>query len=106
LFNVPAVVIYRVSWPTYLVARQIVHVPFVAMPNLLANAAVYPELIQGNVTAENIAREALDLLSNEPRRERIRQQLQQVIASLGPPGASQRAARSILRLLNSHSTIP
>jgi lipid-A-disaccharide synthase len=106
LFNVPAVVIYRVSWPTYLVARQIVHVPFVAMPNLLANAAVYPELIQGNVTAENIAREALDLLSNEPRRERIRQQLQQVIASLGPPGASQRAARSILRLLNSHSTTP
>jgi lipid-A-disaccharide synthase len=106
LFNVPAVVIYRVSWPTYLVARQIVHVPFVAMPNLLANAAVYPEFIQGNVTAENIAREALDLLSNESRRERVRQQLQQVIASLGPPGASQRAARAILPLLNSHSTPP
>jgi lipid-A-disaccharide synthase len=104
LFNVPAVVIYRVSWPTYLVARQIVRVPFVAMPNLLANTAVYPEFIQGDVTAKNIAREALDLLSNEPRRDRIRQQLQQAILSLGPPGASQRAAQAILRVLTPGST--
>jgi lipid-A-disaccharide synthase len=99
-FNVPTIVVYRVSWPTYLVARQIVHVPFIAMPNILANAALFPEFIQGEVTAGNMAREAIDLLSNEPRRNRIEQQLQRVIASLGPPGASQRAAHSILRLFN------
>jgi lipid-A-disaccharide synthase len=98
-FGVPTVVMYRVAWPTYLVARQIVRVPFIAMPNLLANAAVYPEFIQSGVTAANLARETLDLLTNEPRRDRIRRQLELVIGSLGPPGASRRAAQAILRIL-------
>jgi lipid-A-disaccharide synthase len=98
-FRVPTVVVYRVSWPTYWVARQIVQVPYIAMPNLLADAPVFPEFVQGDVTAENIAREALDLLLNPARRDRIRQELHHAIASLGPPGASERAAQAILRLL-------
>jgi lipid-A-disaccharide synthase len=99
LFGVPTVVLYRVSWPTYLVARQVVQVDHIAMPNLLAHAAVYPEFIQRDVTAENIAREAIDLLMNTERRDSIRLKLQQAIHTLGPPGASRRAANAILRLL-------
>jgi lipid-A-disaccharide synthase len=98
-FGVPTVVVYRVSWPTYWVARQFVQVPYIAMPNLLADAPVFPEFIQADVTADNIAREALDLLLNPKRRDRIQQELHRAVASLGPPGASQRAAQAILQLL-------
>jgi lipid-A-disaccharide synthase len=105
-FGVPTVVVYRVSWPTYLVARQIVQVPFIAMPNILANAPVYPEFIQQEVTADHIAREALDLLTNQTRRHRIQRQLRRAIASLGPPGASRRAAQAILQLLFSPVSHP
>ncbi len=69
------------------------------MPNLLANEAIFPEFIQDDATAENLAREALDLLNNPARREAIRAKLAKVIASLGPPGANQRAARAILSVL-------
>lgn len=98
-YGVPAVVMYRTSWPTYFVARQLVQVRYLAMPNLLAGEAVYPELIQGEVTAENVAREALDLLMNADRREEIREKLRGVVGSLGAPGAAERAAAAVVRLL-------
>lgn len=98
LFGVPTVAIYKTSWLTYHVARQIVRVKYLAMPNLLAGETVYPEFIQHAATPENIAREALELLHNSERRASVRAKLTQVVKSLGPPGASARAAAAILRL--------
>ena len=98
-YGVPAVVMYRASWPTYLVARRLVQVKYLAMPNLLAGERVYPEFIQGEVTAENVAREALDLLMNVERRAWIQGKLTGVVESLGAPGASQRAAEVLRRFM-------
>ena len=64
-----------------------------------ANEAIFPELIQHNATAENIARAALDLLNDPQRRDAIRAKLTKVVESLGGPGASQRAAQAIVQLL-------
>ena len=98
-FGVPAVVFYKTSWPTYLAGRLGVTVKYLAMPNLLAGEAVFPELIQNAATADNLTREALDLLTNTTRRESVQAKLARVVSSLGPPGAAQRAARAILSLL-------
>jgi lipid-A-disaccharide synthase len=98
-YGVPAVVMYRASWPTYLVARQVIQVRYLAMPNLLAGERIYPELIQGEVTAEKVTHEALDLLMNVERREQIQRKLKEVVASLGRPGASRRAAEVVVGLL-------
>jgi lipid-A-disaccharide synthase len=97
-FGVPTVALYKTSWSTYQIGRRIIQVKFLAMPNLLANEALFPELIQHQATAENIARAALDLLNDPSRREAIRAKLAKVVESLGGPGASQRAAQAILRL--------
>jgi lipid-A-disaccharide synthase len=99
LYGVPTVVMYRTSWPTYLVARQMVQVRHIAMPNLLAGERIYPELIQGEVTAENVTREALDLLMDVERRVQMQQKLCGVVESLGLPGASRRAAEAVVDLL-------
>jgi lipid-A-disaccharide synthase len=98
-FRVPAVVIYRVAWPTWIIARWLVRVPHVAMPNLLAGKRVYPELLQSAATPEAIAREALDLLRNERRRREMEVDLDRVLRSLGESGAYHRAADAIIRLL-------
>ncbi len=97
-FGVPTVAIYKTSWLTYHVAKQIIHVKFLAMPNLLAGEAIYPEFLQNTATADNIAREALDLLNDPKRRAAVKAKLAKVVASLGPPGASARAAKAVLRL--------
>lgn len=98
-FGVPTVALYRTSWSTYQIAKRIVRVAFLAMPNLLLGEAVLPELIQQRATPDNIFREALDLLDNATRRAWVQKRLARVAASLGGPGASQRAARAIVGLV-------
>lgn len=98
-FRVPSVVIYKTSLSTYLLGRRFIRVQFLAMPNLLAGKEIFPELIQGAATAENIARAARELWTNEERRAAVKAALDQVVSSLGEPGASGRAARAILQLL-------
>ena len=99
-FGVPAVLFYKESLVTYLAAKQIVKVNHIGMPNLLANEAVYPEFIQDAATPENLARAALELLENEERRGHVKAKLAEVVAVLGSPGASRRAAKAIVRLLS------
>ena len=96
-FGVPAVAIYKTDWITYWGARRLVNVKYLSMPNLLAEEAIYPEFIQGQATAGNIAAAALELLGSPARREGIRAKLDLVIQSLGGPGAARRAAAAILQ---------
>jgi lipid-A-disaccharide synthase len=98
-FGIPTVAIYKTSWSTYQIGRRIIQVRHLAMPNLLAGRAVFPEFIQNAATAENISKAALELLRDKCKRAGIQSELRKVISSLGEPGASARAARAILRLL-------
>ncbi len=97
-FGVPTVTLYKTSWLTYQIARRIVTVKSLTMPNLLAGGEVFPEFVQDAATAENIANAAVDLLQNEPRRAQIKQRLTEVISTLGEPGAPKRAAEAISSL--------
>jgi lipid-A-disaccharide synthase len=98
-FGVPTVTLYKTSLLTYEIAKRIVTVKSLTMPNLMANEEVFPEFIQNAATPENIADAALELLQNESRRVKIKTQLANVVASLGGPGASTRAAGAIVGLL-------
>jgi lipid-A-disaccharide synthase len=97
-FKVPTVTLYKTSWPTYLIGKQVVTVRFLSMPNLLVDDAVFPEFVQSDATAENLSRAALDLLTNPTRRRQVQETLGGILKSLGGPGAGQRAARAILKL--------
>jgi lipid-A-disaccharide synthase len=97
-FGVPAVTLYKTSWLTYELAKRIVTVKTVTMPNLLAGKTVYPEFIQAEATPENIAKAALDLLNNPGKRAEIKNELGQIVGTLGGRGASARAAAAILDL--------
>ncbi len=98
-FGVPTVALYQTSWSTYQIGRRIVRVKFLAMPNLLAGEEVFPEFIQAAATPENIARAALELLTDDARRQKIKARLAGIIASSGGPGARRRAAEVIVNLL-------
>jgi lipid-A-disaccharide synthase len=95
LLGTPMVVVYRVAPLTYFLGRPFVRVRHFAMVNLIAEKEVVPELIQGDFTAERVAREALGLLSDPERRKRMQDDLAQVRRRLGGPGASLRAAEAV-----------
>jgi lipid-A-disaccharide synthase len=97
-FGVPAIAIYRTSWIEYVIGKQLVTVRFMAMPNILADEEIFPELIAHAATPGNIARAALELLRSQERRDHIRARLVDIVKTLGPPGASRRAAQAVLSL--------
>jgi lipid-A-disaccharide synthase len=97
-FGVPTVTLYKTSWSTYQIAKRIVTVKSLTMPNILADEEIFPEFVQGAATPESIARAALELLQNEPRRIQIKKRLAEIVSSLGGPGATARAATAILSL--------
>jgi len=99
-FGVPAVALYKTSGLTYMIGRQLVTVDFLAMPNLLAGREVFPEFVQNAATGGNLAHAALDLLRDDSRRASVKEQLAKVVASLGPPGASNRAAKAVLNCVD------
>lgn len=96
LWGVPTIAVYCASWSTAFIVRRIIRVRHLAMPNLLADATVMPELLQGGATRKTIAGEANRLLRDPRERERTREQLREVIHRLGPPGAARRAAQAVL----------
>lgn len=102
-FGVPTLVMYKTSWLTYEVGRRLVKVPFLAMPNLLAGQAIFPEFIQAEATGAAIGRTAVDWLGNPEKRREIQDRLAALKPRLGPPGACRRAATAIVRLLRPSS---
>jgi lipid-A-disaccharide synthase len=98
LHECPMVVVYRLSKLTYRIGRPFVHVDTFAMVNLVAGRRVVPELIQDDFTPDAVASEALRVLSDPAHAARVRQELRQVKAALGGPGASRRAAEAVLEV--------
>ncbi len=99
LMGTPMVVVYRLNYLTYLIARLLVRVDYIAMVNLVAKKQVVPELIQSDVNAENIARHALAILSDDTVIKRMREDLSEVRRRIGKPGASARVAERVVSFL-------
>jgi lipid-A-disaccharide synthase len=53
--GVPPVIVYRTDPVTYAVARRLVRVPSIGLPNLLLGRRAFPELVQGALSAEGLA---------------------------------------------------
>ncbi len=92
----PMVLLYRVSWLTYWVARWLITVNCIGLVNLVAGRRIIPELIQQEATAERLAEEARRLLRDQSAYSEMCAALRAVREQLGEPGASRRAAEAIL----------
>lgn len=97
LVGVPMVVVYRMNPVTLAIARRVVDVKAISLPNLVAGERVVPELIQ--TSAAQIAEAALKLIPDGAERSAQVDFLRTVADKVGPPGASGRAAVAILERL-------
>ena len=103
LLGKPMIVVYRLSPLTARLAKPLVRTKFFSMVNLIAGRTVVPELIQNDFTPQRVAEEAVNLLStseqSKARVEEMSLRLEEVRSLLGPPGAVERAADEIVKLL-------
>ena len=96
----PMIIVYKMSSFSFWLGKRIIRVKYIGWPNLIAGKEIAPELIQDDVSPGNIARIASSMLRDKPGLLNVRKELGAVAKSLGAPGASRRAARIALRLLN------
>lgn len=69
LLQVPTVVIYRMSAFTFAIAKRVVDLPYVSLANIVAEKAVFPELLQNEAKPAAIAQALLPLLDNPDKRQ-------------------------------------
>lgn len=106
LLGTPMVVLYRLGFWTYSLARLLVRLPSISLVNLVLGRRVVPELIQGEANPERIAAEAERVLLDEGVRREMREGLKGLRGRLGEGGASGRAAREVAALLQAPQEVP
>jgi len=99
LFGVPEVVCYKSSNISYQIGKRVIRVKYISLVNLIMDKLVVKELIQDQLTPENLQKELNDLLHNPERIAQLKEdyhQLRQLLGKGGP--ASANAAKSIEEL--------
>lgn len=95
----PMVVVYKTSLLTWVLAKLFVRIADIGLVNVVAGKRVVPECVQFQATGERIARELRNIFTDELKIADIKTNLKRVKESIGPGGASQRAAEEVLRTL-------
>ena len=95
----PMIIVYKVSLLTWWIIQHFVNLEFSGLPNIIAGREIVPELLQDEVTTNQVTATAIDLLENPEQCQKQRQELIQVSKSLGLIGARKRVADLILNYL-------
>ena len=99
-FALPMIIVYKTSFLTYQIMKNLIRVNKIGMANILLDEKVVPELIQHDASEEKIFETGRKILSDENLYSSIKQKLSGIKNKLGEAGASARAAKIILALMN------
>ena len=97
LCGLGSVIVYKTNPVTYFIAKLVVNIPHIGLPNIVAAKSVLPELIQNDFTPAKVAQEALALLESG-RNAKMKEDLAYVKERLGKPGAVGRVAELVLKI--------
>ncbi|WP_256470517.1 lipid-A-disaccharide synthase [Alkalimarinus coralli] len=99
LLKRPMVVAYRMSAITFFIMKRLMKAPYIALPNLLANKALVPELIQAQASPLNLGKSILQRLAKDNANEKLNREFIQIHQSL-KQDANDKAAVAISKLIN------
>ena len=96
ILNCPTIVIYKISPFSFFVAKHLVKVGYISLPNLIAGREIFPEYIQ-DLDPESIAERALHVLNNEI--ERMKNDMEEVRRKLGRSDSYGLARDAVIQFL-------
>lgn len=100
ILGCPMVIVYKLNAFTYFLARILIDTEMIGLVNIVAGEKVVQEMIQADVTPENIAKEAITHLKDPEKLQAVRTRLLKIRGSLGEPGVMNRVANSICQYLD------
>jgi len=99
IFKIPMIIVYKVTFLTWAYAKSLIKIPYIGLVNVVARKQIVPEFIQFRARPKLISKEAIELLKNREKYDNLQKELSQIKTHLGSPGASRRAAQTILNLI-------
>jgi lipid-A-disaccharide synthase len=96
LLDLPLVVIYKTSGLTYQIGKRLIKISNLGMVNIIAEETIAPELIQDEVTAENIYSTVKKVLNSPDLLKKQKAGFERIKKNLGKHKASSKAATIIL----------
>ena len=93
-------VVYKGNSISIAIARLLVKIRFISLVNLIMDREVVKELIQQDCNPDKISSDLDLILHNISYREQLLSNYQQLSEKMGKAGASENAARVILKELN------
>lgn len=99
LFGTPLLIVYRVGWLNAQIAKRVVKLPRIGLPNIVADREVAPELLQEAFTPAAVHARLAAWLDDPAECARRRADLAVVRERLGGGGASRRAAAALAELV-------
>lgn len=100
LFGIPEVVCYKGSALSYEIAKRVIKIKYISLVNLIMNKPVVKELIQHELTVENVKKELKDILTNSHRIHQMQTDYASLRDLLSQGGhASANAAKAINNFL-------
>lgn len=97
LYKRPMVIAYRMSPITFQIARTLVKIPFIGLPNLLANEKLVPEFIQNEATPDRLALAIIHFLDHPEAVQELQKKFMEIHLALRR-NANVEAAKAILKL--------
>jgi lipid-A-disaccharide synthase len=94
----PMVIAYRMANLTYQIARHLVKIPYIGLPNLLAGKLLVPEFIQDEAQPEKLAEALFQFLHNPDKIEQLQAAFLDIHQQLRRD-ANRRAAEAVLKLV-------
>lgn len=102
LLGTPNIMAYKLSPLTYFLGKYVLKItdrlPYFSLPNLLLNSRVIPELVMADASPNKIAGEAVSLLRDGARLEKMRRSFAELRSRLGRPGVIKNCAAAILQV--------
>ncbi|MFC1566372.1 lipid-A-disaccharide synthase [bacterium] len=98
IFETPMIVLYKLPLISYLIAKMIIKVNYIAMPNILADSEIIPEFVQ-NINIEKVRNSVNKWLLADTDFQKVKSDLLKVKNLLGSKGALKRASSIILKFL-------
>ncbi|MDC1068808.1 lipid-A-disaccharide synthase [Candidatus Kapabacteria bacterium] len=99
LCEMPFSMVYKTSFLTYQLAKQLINLDYISLVNILANKLVVPELIQSNASSKIIAKSIKNNLENIDNYKFITSEFEKIKNRLGQNSASEKSTQIIKRLI-------
>jgi lipid-A-disaccharide synthase len=98
IIGLPMIIMYRLPWLTFKIAKAIVKIKYIGMPNLLAGKEILPEFVQ-KINEKKISDKVKEWQHNPEKLLSVKQSLKEIQKMVGKPGVIKQAAKICLSFI-------